>query len=136
MTTSSLAELPSAFFLGQDRNKGPLVPELVTPSYRADIVGFPTMDATAHGEFGRAFYSAFPDLYHTIDEVVVAEGHVTLRFTLRGTQHGQFMHLPPTGRPVEVPALVMLSVVDGRVNHLRAIFDQLGLLQQLGAIPS
>ena len=134
MTT--FAELPAAFFLGQDRQRGPLVSELVAPTYRAEIAGFPPMDAAAHGDFGRAFYSAFPDLFHTIDEVVVAAPCVTARFTMRGTQTGPFMEIPPTGRAVEVTAICLLTVEDGRVTKLRAIFDQLGMLRQLGVLPS
>jgi steroid delta-isomerase-like uncharacterized protein len=92
------------------------------------------MDAEGHGHFGRAFYAAFPDLCHRIDEVVVAEPQVAVRFTLRGTQTGAFLGVPATGRPVEVVASAFLTVADGRVTHLRAQFDQLGLLRQLGAV--
>jgi hypothetical protein len=132
----SLADIPVAFFHGQDRLRGPLVLELVSPSYKAEIVGFPSMDVVAHGEFGKAFYAAFPDMFHTIDEVVAAETEVTTRFTLRGTQTGPFMQIPPTGRSIVVQAMCLMTVEDGRVTHLRAIFDQLGMLRQLGVIPA
>jgi predicted ester cyclase len=55
---------------------------------------------------------------------------------LRGTHTGDFMGMPPTGRAVTVQAIALLSVADGRVTHLRAIFDRFGLMQQLGVIPS
>jgi steroid delta-isomerase-like uncharacterized protein len=130
----TLTDLPTAFFLGQDALQGPLVPDLVSPDYRAEIVGFPQMDAEGHGQFGRAFYAAFPDMRHTIDEVVAADPHVAVRFTLRGTQSGDFMGIPATGRRVEIVASAFLTVDDGRVTRLRAQFDQLGLLKQLGAL--
>ena len=130
----TLTDLPTAFFLGQDELRGPLVPELVAPDYRAEIVGFPPMDAEGHGHFGRAFYAAFPDLRHRIDAVVVEEPQVAVRFTLLGTQTGDFLEVPATGRPVEVVASAFLTVADGRVTHLRAQFDQLGLLRQIGAV--
>ncbi len=132
----TLTDLPTAFFHGQDELRGPLVPELVTSDYRAEIVGFPPMDAEGHGHFGRAFYAAFPDLRHRIDDVVVSEPHVAVRFTLHGTQTGDFLGIPPTGRPVEVVASAFLTVRHGRVTQLRAQFDQLGLLRQLGALPA
>jgi steroid delta-isomerase-like uncharacterized protein len=133
--TLSLADLPAAFFLGQDRTGGPLIPELVAPTYRAEIAGFPPMDAAAHGQFGRAFYAGFPDMRHIIDEVVVADPHVTVRFTLRGTNTGAFMQIPATGKSVNVSAMALLTVEDGRVTHLRAMFDQAGMLRQLGVLP-
>ena len=69
MQASQAMELASRFFHGQDRLKGPLPAELCASSYRAEIVGFPPMDAAGHGQFGAALYAAFPDITHTIDEV-------------------------------------------------------------------
>lgn len=135
MTTTTLADLPTRFFQGQDRLKGPPPPELLAPSYRAEIVGFPPMDAAGHGEFGRAFYSGFPDMGHTIDETIVADDQVITRFTLRGTHTAPFMGIPATGRPITVSAFVILTVKDGKVTRLKALFDQLGLMRQLGSVP-
>jgi predicted ester cyclase len=130
------ASLPHRFFKGQDDLKGPLPADLVASSYRAEIVGFPPMDAAAHADFGRAFYAGFPDIYHTIDEVIVGQPHVITRFTLRGTHTAPFMGIPATRRPITVSAVVILTVEDGKVTHLRGIFDQLGLMRQIGVVAS
>src|SRR6185295_10532659 len=114
--------LPHRFFKGQDALQGPLPPDLVAASYRAEIVGFPPMDAAAHADFGRAFYAGFPDLFHTIDEVIEAPGRVITRFTLRGTHTAPFMGIPPTGRAITVAAIVILTVEGEKVRHLRGIF--------------
>ena len=98
------------------------------------VQGFEPMDAAAHGEFGRAFYVGFTDLYHTIDETLVVGDRVLTRFTLRGTHTAPFMGVPASGKRIEVQAFVWLTVAAGKVRHLRAIFDQLGLLRQLGAL--
>lgn len=136
MDQPTLAELPNHFFTGQDRLKGPLPAELCAPGYIAEIVGFPPMDAKGHGEFGSAFYAGFPDIHHTIDETAVAGNRVVTRFTLRGTHTGNFMGVPASGRSVEVQAFVWLTVAAGRVSRLQAIFDQIGLLRQIGALPA
>ena len=136
MSDLTLRDLPERFFHGQDRLKGPLPPELLAPGYRAEIAGVPPMDAAGHAGFGQAFYAAFPDIYHTIDEARVTEDGVDVRFTLRGTHTADFMGLPPTGRAITVSAIVLLDVADGRVTRLRAIFDRFGLMQQLGVIPA
>jgi hypothetical protein len=135
MTRIHLPELPDRFFKGQDRLKGPLPPELIAPGYLAEIVGFPPMDEAGHGAFGQAFYAGFPDLYHTIDEVRITDDGVAVRFTLRGTHTGSFMGIPPTNCAAAVSAMVLLSVANDRVTHLRGIFDQLGLMKQLGLVP-
>jgi predicted ester cyclase len=132
MASVQLRELPERFFKGQDRLKGPLPPELVAPGYRAEIVGFPSMDAAGHDAFGQAFYTGFPDIFHTIDDVRTTHDGVAVRFTLRGTNTGSFMGWPPTNRYITVSAIALLSVANGQVTQLHAIFDQLGLMQQLG----
>ena len=130
------ASLPHRFFKGQDNLKGPLPADLVAPSYRADLVGFPPMDAAAHADFGRACYAGFPDLFHTIDEVIDADPCVITRFTLRGTHTAPFMGIPPTGRAMTVSAIVILTVEGEKVRHLQGLFDQLGLLRQPGVVAS
>jgi hypothetical protein len=132
----TVRDLPERFFKGQDRLKGQLLPELVAPTYRAEIVGFPPMDAAGHGGFGQAFYAGFPDIFHTIDEVRPTDTGVAVRFTLRGTHTAAFMGIPPTHRSIVVSAMVLMTVVDGKVTQLHGIFDQLGLLRQIGALPA
>jgi steroid delta-isomerase-like uncharacterized protein len=133
--STSLRELPAKFFKGQDALKGPLPAELLAPSYRAEIAGFPPMDAAAHAGFGRAFYAAFPDLNHTIDEVVAGDGHVAVRFTLRGRHAAPFNGIPATSQSITVSAIVILTVEQDRVTHLSGVFDRFGLMQQLGVVP-
>lgn len=42
---------------------------------------------------------------------------------------------PATGKAIEVHALALMRVDGDKVTELWAQFDQMGLLQQLGAIP-
>ena len=58
------------------------------------------------------------------------------RFTLRGTHTAPFMGIPPTGRAITVSAIVILTVEEEKVRHLRGIFDQVELLRQLGVVAS
>jgi predicted ester cyclase len=135
MTTANAREFAERFFKGQDRLKGELVPELVAPEYQADIAGFPSMDAAGHGGFGQAFYAGFPNIFHTIDEAWPSQQGIAVHFTLRGTHTGPFMGIPATGKAIEVTAVVLLTIANGKVTHLRGIFNQFGLLRQLGAVP-
>jgi steroid delta-isomerase-like uncharacterized protein len=124
------------FFMEQDRRKGPLSPDLVAADYTARIAGNPPMTHEGHSAFGAAFYAGFPDLYHTIDEVIADENSAVVRFTLRGTHTSDFMGIPATGKPIEVTAIAIQHIADGKVTSLRAEFDQAGMLRQLGVIPS
>ncbi|MBI4581940.1 MAG: ester cyclase [Planctomycetes bacterium] len=67
----------------------------------------------------------------------IAEGDkVATRYTGTWTHRGEFMGIPPTGKDVTVTRIEILRIADGKfVEHWES-FDQLGLLQQLGAIPA
>lgn len=129
-------DFANRFFLGQDRTQGAPPAELCAPEYRLELTGFPTMDHAGHDQFARGFYSAFPDLYHMIDEAVTTTDGLAVRFTLRGTQRGAFLGIPATGATVTIEAIGLMTLRDGRVTRLRGQFDRLGLLQQLGAVPA
>ena len=94
------------------------------------------MSLAGHQQFAKMFYSAFPDLSHTIDETASQEDKVVVRFTLRGTQTGHFMGIPATGKSIVVPTIAILDVSGEKVTALRAIFDQMGMMQPLGVLPT
>jgi predicted ester cyclase len=84
----------------------------------------------------RRAHVAFPD-YHVELEEMVAEGDkVVVRFTITGTQLGQWGPLPPTGKRVRFEEIVFLRFVDGRVAELRGLPDNLAALRQLGVVPT
>ena len=126
----------SRFFEEQDRLRGGPADELCAANYTAQIGGNPPLNLEGHKQFARMFYSAFPDLNHTIEDTVAERDKVAVRFTLRGTHKGNFMGIPPTGKPIMVSAIAIMQIVGGKVIQLRGEFDQLGMMQQLGVIPT
>jgi steroid delta-isomerase-like uncharacterized protein len=82
-----------------------------------------------------AFRAAFPDLRFSIEDMMAEADRVVTRWTLRGTHQGEFLGLPPTGKPVVATGIEIDRIVEGKIveHWLRA--DDLGLMQQLGAIP-
>jgi predicted ester cyclase len=44
------------------------------------------------------------------------------------------MGIPPSEKPIEVGAIAILHIADGRVTELRAQFDQFGMMRQLGVV--
>lgn len=79
--------------------------------------------------------TAFPDLEYTIDQQLAEGDLVATRVTGRGTHSGDFMGIPPTGQRVTWTQTHLSRMVDGKMVEHWADMDQLGLLQQLGAIP-
>ena len=81
------------------------------------------------------FYIAFPDARATIEDIVAEGDRVAARVTWRGTHKGNFMGIPPTGKKFEMTNTAIFKIADGKWAETWATVDNLGLLQQLGAIP-
>lgn len=86
--------------------------------------------------FNGAFRSAFPDLRLTQDDVIAEGDKVVTRFTAHGTQQGELQGIAPTGKPINVTGIEIMRVSGGKIVEGWVDFDQLGMLQQLGVIPS
>jgi steroid delta-isomerase-like uncharacterized protein len=82
------------------------------------------------------FRQAFPDGRMTIEDMVAEEDRVVTRKTFRGTHRGELMGIPPTGRTVSIGLMDIARLVDGRVVETWHVGDDLGMLQQLGALQS
>ena len=77
------------------------------PGQPAGVEGAEYVVATMHG--------AHPDLRFSIDDLVAEGDRVTIRWTLRGTNTGPLLGRPPTGQPVELAAIVIFRIADGRI---------------------
>lgn len=87
-------------------------------------------------ELFRGYRAAFPDLRMNADEIL-ADGDKTIaRVTATGTQNGEFMGMPASGKSVEVQLIDIMRFDDaGLVCEHWGVMDMLSLLQQLGAVP-
>jgi steroid delta-isomerase-like uncharacterized protein len=97
--------------------------------------GFPDMDLAGFKQLTTAFFTAFPDMHATVEDVIAEGDKVVARVTFRGTHHGDFMGIPPTGKQVVFTGNGIDRVKDGKFIESWWNEDDLGLLQHLGAIP-
>ena len=81
------------------------------------------------------FRQAFPDSYFTVEDMIAEGDKVATRKTFHGTHEGEFMGIPPTGRPVSIGLIDIVRIAGGRVVEHWSIGDNLGMMQQLGVIP-
>src|SRR5260221_2779978 len=110
-----------------------VAPEVVehnpaVPGQGPGLEGFRQMIAMA--------LSAFPDVQITIEDLVAEGDKVVVRWMGRGTHRGEFMGIPPTNKQV-TPAGIDIWRYEGgkRVESWRQ-WDLLGLMQQLGVVPT
>jgi steroid delta-isomerase-like uncharacterized protein len=83
-----------------------------------------------------AFRTAFPDIHWVIEEMVGEGDKVFSRFTWHGTHRSEFFGVPATGREIAVKGMVVDRVVAGKMVDSRILMDGLGMMTQLGVIPS
>ena len=79
---------------------------------------------------------AFPDLKFEVDSTIADDDQIIVRWTARGTNTGDYFGMPATGKPIEITGMNTWrtrggQAIEGWVNR-----DDIGLLQQLGVIPS
>lgn len=58
------------------------------------------------------------------------------RLRWRGTHTGAYSGLAPTGKTMDIMAIMIGHVVDGKVIENWSLIDQFSLFQQLGALPA
>lgn len=119
-----------------DANQAQAIPAVFAEHFVARMPGMPPLDRAAFQQFGQAFYAAFPDLRHSIEEQVAEGDTVVNRLLVRGTHRGDFQGMPPTGKAVEIAAITIQRFENGQIVEQHLLVDTLGLLQQLGAVPA
>jgi|SRR5579859_4167811 len=84
----------------------------------------------------QSMHSAFPDLKMTVEDVIAEGDKVVQRRVYQGTHKGELFGIPATGKSVSVSQIIVSRLADGKFVEEWAETDFLGMLQQLGAIPS
>ena len=82
-----------------------------------------------------ALRSAVPDAHISFDDMIAEGDKVVSRWTSGGTQTGEFMGIPPSGKQVKFTGIIISRIADGKIVEDWETSDQLGLLQLLGVIP-
>jgi steroid delta-isomerase-like uncharacterized protein len=110
--------------------------EFTAPDYRGNMSGVPPFDQAMHRQMLTAFRAAFPDLHVTIDELIAEGDKVVSRSTYNGTHRGEFQGIPPTGKTFTIGGMNVSRIVDGKIVEDWTVLDMLGMLQQLGVVPT
>ncbi len=123
----------------QSQHRFDLLDELFDPDYLdyAVPVGMPPAQGTGYfKQFYTTMLRALPDARATIHDQIAEGDKVTTRKTFHGTHRGEFMGIPPTGKAVELLIIDIFRVTGGKLSEHWGAWDNLSLLQQLGAMPA
>ncbi len=77
------------------------------------------------------FARGFPDFKHTIEDMVAENDKVSVRYRLDGTNSGEYLGIPPTGRKVYIKNQGIFLIKDGKLQESWRISDILDFMQQI-----
>ncbi len=81
--------------------------------------------------------TALPDAHLTIEDMIAQEDKVVARYTVRARHTGgEFFGISPTGKQVTVTGIFIARITGGKIVDKWGNQDDLGMLQQLGVVPS
>ncbi len=104
--------------------------DLLTPKI---MPGIPTGMEGAKAAH-RIMLAGFPDYQTVIDDLVAEGDKVVARITMSGTNTGNFMGIPPTGKHVSFTGIYIARIANGKIVEHWGEEDGVSLLQQLGAL--
>ena len=87
-------------------------------------------------QYIRSMFLAFPDAKFTLEDIIVEGDKVVYRTSWTGTHKGELQGIPPTGKTVTVTGVNIARITRGKLVEMWAFQDAMGLMQQLGVIPS
>ena len=107
----------------------------------ANIIDHSPMPGQAPGPQGlkdamSMFHGAFPDLQVTIEDMIAEGEKVVARVTTRGTHQGEFMGIQATNKKIEIGEMHIVRFAGGKMVEHWGQEDGLGMMQQLGVIPT
>jgi len=138
MANQQAIELVTKIYEAFNRRDLDALDEYLAPDYEDYSVGtpYPTpFDRETLKELLTIYFNAFPDAQFAASDFITEGDKIAWRDHLTGTHTGEMMGIPPTGRKVDVWGMGTGEMRDGKACRHYSVFDNLGLMQQIGVIP-
>jgi steroid delta-isomerase-like uncharacterized protein len=101
-------------------------PEYVAHSVMGDIT------LTQAKQTNMVMLTAFPDLKFDIEDILAEGEKVVVRYTIKGTNHGSYMGVPPTGKKISLTGISIYKILGAKLVESWGVYDRASLMQQLG----
>lgn len=135
-TSENKALVRRLFEQGMNERKPEIFADCVAPAFVNHDLPGPVPGPDGFYESFRMFESAFPDLHIALGDVLADGDRVITRSHRTGTHKGDFMGVPASGASVRVDFIDIWRIENGLLAESWVRMDLLGLMQQIGAIPS
>ena len=138
MSTEQNKELCTRLYAAVSTGDYDAIDQLVVPNFVEHTMVAPGMPEGREGlkDLFRMIRQAMPDMV-MIPEDIVAEGdRVAIRAVMTGTQTGEFMGIPASGKHVEITVMDLDRIENNQFAEHWGVGDMMTLLTQIGAIPA
>lgn len=135
MNNETSKQLAQRFLDAFEAGDTQVLGEFVKPDYIQHSKGAPQGLAGVQMFMGM-MRGAFPDAHLEIHHIIAENDHVVAHWTMTGTQQAPFLNVPATNRPIKIEGMDIWRVQDGMLAEHWDSYDQLGMMQQLGVIPT
>lgn len=124
--------------VGWNRGDMDAVADAIDPSYRRHQPNMvmPVESEKDLEQLIGMYRTGVPDLDIKIQHIVAEGDWVVTRVTAKGTHTGELAGIPATGMPLDFTAIDIFQMAGGKVVESWHNVDDLGLLQQIGVVPS
>src|SRR5713226_1186473 len=113
-----------------------LIDEFFSPNHVEHASTGPVHGTEGMKQYYMIYLTAFPDTHYTVEDQIAEGDKVVTRWTARGTHKGELMGIPPTGKQGTVTGIGIARFEGGNIVEAWTEFDALGMMQQLGVVPS
>jgi steroid delta-isomerase-like uncharacterized protein len=86
--------------------------------------------------FVTMLHTAFSDFAFALEDIIAEDDKVVIRGTISGTNTGQLMGMPATSKHATWTATHTFRLASGKIAEHWGNIDMMGLMRQLGHIPS
>jgi hypothetical protein len=109
-----------------------VAPDVKTP---AMLPGFPP-GLEGVKQLHRLTVDAWPDLQTTIEDLIAEGDRVVARVSVAATPQKEAFGVPPTGKSFKVSGTYVVRIQNGKIVEHFGVEDAVGIMQQLGLMPS
>lgn len=137
MSAENKAIIQRYYAEGLTKGNVAAIEHLIADDMVAHAPGFPALEGrAAFLNAIRTFREAFSDFHGVIEDMVAEGDHVVVRWTESGTHVREWAGIAPTGKAMIWTGMSLYRLAQGQVVEMWAHMDTLGLLRQLGVLPS
>jgi predicted ester cyclase len=116
-------------------------PPVIAEIAVADVIGHPTPGETLQGrdilvQRHAGLRRIYGDPRFAVEDLIAEDDKVLLRWSFTGKHIGTIMGVEPAGKQITVGGMNLFQIADGKIVEFWVNADDLGELQQLGAVPT